>query len=85
MNAWDKLRLAEGQLAKLPLLHTQDLIEILGVHERTIYRWRELGVLPPPVYVGATPYWRAEDFLRWLWTNGGARPRQGRRQGQGDQ
>lgn len=77
MSAEGKVKRAAEALARLPLLHTQDLIDILGVHERTIYRWRQEGVLPPPVYVGSTPYWRPEEFLRWLWGGGADRRRKG--------
>jgi len=46
---------------KVEYVTTDDLVDRLKVCKRTIHRWREVGLLPPPIKIGKT--------VRWLWTD----------------
>lgn len=35
-----------------------------GVSDMTIYRWRERGILPDPVKIGARNFWREADIVK---------------------
>lgn len=34
-----------------------------GVSDMTIHRWRERGILPDPVKIGARNFWREADIV----------------------
>jgi predicted DNA-binding transcriptional regulator AlpA len=44
-----------------PLLTNEDLERLLGIHRRTVARLCERGLLPPPLKLGGSNRWRAED------------------------
>jgi excisionase family DNA binding protein len=51
------------------LLTIRDVAHRLSVSTRTIYRLRDNGQLPDPLYVGASPRYKESDvqvFLRML-------------------
>lgn len=43
------------------------LAELLDVHESTIWRWRQRGILPPPVEIGGIRGW-TDEMLRFLFS-----------------
>jgi predicted DNA-binding transcriptional regulator AlpA len=49
-----------------PLLTVEDLEGLLRVHRRTIARLCQRGELPPPIKIGGSNRWRAEEIQRVL-------------------
>ena len=43
-----------------------EVCELLDVSRRTLFRWRQVGYLPPPGYVGRRPVYRREVVDEWL-------------------
>jgi hypothetical protein len=41
---------------------TRDLATEYGVTTRTIERWREVGILPPPIIINGYSYWTDDDL-----------------------
>lgn len=49
------------------MLTTEDLVQILGVSDQTIRRWREAGAMPQPVRFGRRCIrWPAATIEAWL-------------------
>jgi predicted DNA-binding transcriptional regulator AlpA len=51
------------------LVSVTAIAEILGRSEKAIYDLKYRGVLPPPVRLGGSLYWLAEDIESWLQAN----------------
>ena len=45
-------------------LPTSALCERYSVSDRTIDRWLDAGILPPPVYINRRRYWLEEELER---------------------
>jgi predicted DNA-binding transcriptional regulator AlpA len=55
----------------------QQLADQLGVHWRTIYRWRQLGIGPPVTQIGPKKIaYRADAVRDWLMARERKQPRQ---------
>ena len=51
----------------LPALMTpEDMIQLLGVSARTLWRLRSNGAIPRPVKYGGNVRWRGKDIQTWL-------------------
>lgn len=50
------------------MLDFVDVADLLGVSERTAYRWKRAGRFPPHVEVERRHLWRSEDVRAWLLT-----------------
>ena len=48
------------------LLTPDQMIELLGVSSRTLWRLRSKGAIPQPVKYGGNVRWRGVDVQRWL-------------------
>ncbi|MBW7864507.1 MAG: helix-turn-helix domain-containing protein [Candidatus Hydrogenedentes bacterium] len=50
------------------LLTAAEVAETLGVGQRSIFRWRDMGSICPPVKVAgsAALRWRKTDILEWI-------------------
>lgn len=48
------------------LLCATGVAELLGVSERTIWRLRAAGKLPPAIRLGGNVRWRATDVAAWI-------------------
>lgn len=57
---------AEATPAPPRLLSVPQVATHLGVNSKTVRRWREAGVLPPPIQLGGIIRWRAEDLDAFL-------------------
>ena len=44
----------------------QEVCEILDVHYRTLYRWRESGYFPKPGYIGRQPVYSPAVVYDWI-------------------
>ncbi|MBE2317806.1 helix-turn-helix domain-containing protein [Solirubrobacter sp. CPCC 204708] len=63
-------RLAERRAAgEAPLLTTNDVAEIAGVHAQTVRRAIQTGALQVVGYVGQRPRMRREDVEAWIASN----------------
>ena len=54
-----------GNMNKRYLTH-REVCEILGVHYRTLYRWRKSGYFPKPGYIGRQPVYSPEVVDDWI-------------------
>ena len=54
------------QLDKKLLLTVSDMAEILGVTERTVWRYRKKNILPQAIEFSRRVRWDAEAVSRWL-------------------
>lgn len=52
--------------AELVMLSIQDMMDILGVRQTTLYYMRQQPGFPKPLRLCATLAWRAVDVMRWL-------------------
>jgi predicted DNA-binding transcriptional regulator AlpA len=43
-------------------LNVDDLMALYGKPRGTIYNWIKKGALPPPIKMGRSLYWRAEEI-----------------------
>ena len=48
------------------LITPRELAASLGVSERTVWRLRDAGKLPPPVKLGASVRWRRDEIEQWV-------------------
>lgn len=48
------------------LLTTREVAALLSVSKRTVQRLTAEGRLPPPVYVGQIPRWRASELSSFI-------------------
>ncbi len=48
------------------LLSVEDLAELLGVPQKSIYVWRAKGEGPPAARIGRYLRWRRVDVDRWV-------------------
>ncbi|MCK8078338.1 AlpA family phage regulatory protein [Vibrio sp. 1CM2L] len=54
------------------LLRYSDVIEMIGMNRRTIWKWVKLGKFPEPVRMnGRTIGWRCELVQQWVEENQG--------------
>ena len=53
-------------LCSVTLLRARELAVLFGVRERTIYRWRREGKIPPPIRIGGSTRWRRDDIERFF-------------------
>ncbi len=48
------------------LIDQKSLARVLGVHSKTISRWRSVGKIPQPFILDANrPYWSSQQIERW--------------------
>jgi len=48
------------------LITTEELAQMLSVSERTIYRWRAEGKIPPALKIGGVLRWSRDAIVEWL-------------------
>jgi DNA-binding transcriptional MerR regulator len=48
------------------LLTPQELADDLDCTRRTIDRWHRLGIGPPRITIGRTPYYARDSVIAWL-------------------
>lgn len=48
------------------LLTFADLSKIVKVSIRTLYRWIDSEIIPPPIKLGGSLRWKKEDIKKWL-------------------
>jgi len=49
------------------LLTTKQAAKLLGIGERTLWRWSRSGVAPAPVKIGGTAVrYRRDEYLDWI-------------------
>jgi excisionase family DNA binding protein len=60
-------------------LTEKQLAEQIGVHERTLWRWRESGTGPAATFMGRRPLYRVEAVRQWLAAQEKPAPRAQRR------
>ena len=47
-------------------LTKKDVAKILGVCERSVYRYWQSGKIPKPMVIGGMARWLREEFMEWL-------------------
>jgi hypothetical protein len=47
-------------------LTSADLAKLLGIHTRTLKRWRAAGLVPPPVRAYGWLKWPRDTITRWF-------------------
>lgn len=57
------------------LVNARELAKLLSVSERTLYRLKSTGELPPPILLGGSVRWRLSEIRQWI-GNGCPRPLQ---------
>lgn len=48
------------------LLSAEEVAQVLGIGERTVWRHRQAGRLPPPLAVGGRTLWHRADIEDWI-------------------
>lgn len=48
------------------LLSAKEVARVLGIGERTVWRHRQAGQLPPPLIVGGRTLWHRPDIEEWI-------------------
>jgi len=48
------------------LLNVREVAEMLGVSERSVWRWSATGILPPGIKIGGCVRWPEETIRRWI-------------------
>jgi len=48
------------------LVNARELARVLAVSERTLYRLKSTGELPPPVVLGGSVRWRLDEIRQWI-------------------
>ena len=48
------------------LIPVDDVAAILAVSRRTVFRWSDVGKMPPPLRIGGSIRWRLTDVRRWI-------------------
>jgi excisionase family DNA binding protein len=54
------------QAAGIKLLNAEEVAEMLGVSERTLWRLLSAGKLPNPIRFGRSTRWKSEDIQGWI-------------------
>lgn len=57
-----------GHATSLPveLVSARELAKLLSVSERTLYRLKSAGELPPAVVLGGSVRWRLSEIRQWI-------------------
>jgi len=50
----------------IELVNARELAKVLAVSERTLYRLKSTGELPPPVVLGGSVRWRLSEIRQWI-------------------
>ena len=58
---------------EVELVNARELAKVLSVSERTLYRLKSTGELPPPIVLGGSVRWRLTEIRQWI-GNGCPRP-----------
>ncbi len=48
------------------LVNARELAKLLSVSERTLYRLKSTGELPPPILLGGSVRWRLDEIRQWI-------------------
>ena len=48
------------------LITAIEFAELLSISERTLYRLRSIGQLPPPIVLGGSVRWRLAEIRDWI-------------------
>jgi len=48
------------------LLDTKQVAELLGIGERTLWRWSRSGIAPRPIKIGKTVRFSADEIREWV-------------------
>ncbi len=48
------------------LVNARELAKLLAVSERTLYRLKSTGELPPPIVLGGSVRWRLSEIRQWI-------------------
>lgn len=48
------------------LLDTKQVAELLGIGERTLWRWSRSGIAPRPIKIGRAVRWSADVVREWV-------------------
>jgi len=48
------------------MLKVREVATMLGVSERSVWRWSATGVLPPGIKIGGCVRWPEETIRRWI-------------------
>ncbi len=49
------------------LLTVREVARLLNVGERSVWRWSDVGLMPPPIAIGRSRRWRwTEDLQPWI-------------------
>lgn len=49
------------------MVSPRQLAELIGVHRRTIHRWRDWQFLPPAdLIIGTTIRWKKDTIAQWM-------------------
>jgi excisionase family DNA binding protein len=62
-----------NRLPAVELVNARELAKLLAVSERTLYRLKSTGELPPPIVLGGSVRWRLSEIRQWI-GNGCPRP-----------
>jgi predicted DNA-binding transcriptional regulator AlpA len=57
---------AKNKDSKRLLLNCRSAAYTCGVDPKTWRNWHLRGLIPPPVYVGNSLFWRADELTRWV-------------------
>jgi predicted DNA-binding transcriptional regulator AlpA len=52
--------------SKQLLLNCRDAAYSCGIDPKTWRNWHLRGLIPPPVYIGHSLFWRYEEIVRWV-------------------
>jgi len=55
--------------SKRLLLNCRDAAYTCGVDPKTWRNWHLRGLIPPPVPIGRSLFWRAEELTQWVESN----------------
>jgi len=53
-------------VSRLKLLKASEVADLLGIAERTVWRYRSSGELPAPVSIGGATRWRLTDIQAFI-------------------
>jgi prophage regulatory protein len=54
-------------MTNVRMLRLPDVVEKIGVHAATLYRWEQKGLFPRRIQIGPhTVAWRADEIEAWL-------------------
>ncbi len=57
---------AMGPSPAVELVNARELAKLLSVSERTLYRLKSTGELPPPILLGGSVRWRLSEIRQWI-------------------